>query len=315
MRRKKYASRKGSLYIYTMVMSLEIRIFASRQKTCLHSMEKKISTSKQYAIGFALSGGFIKGFAHLGAMQALDEHGIRPDIISGVSAGAIAGAFIADGREPYEVVDIFMRYKFNDLATWARSTAGLFKLNDFITFLRKNLRAEKIEDLSIPLLIEATDFDHGRQVMFRRGRLAERIAASCCMPIVFSPVRIGNTYYVDGGVLNNMPVAPIRDICDKIIGINVSPVPQGRLQKMNVVNIALRTYTLMFHSNTFEETKRCDLLLEPEDLDRYHNRELEYAGEIFKKGYEHTQKRIDELINETGSIWNLTHQGVINTPS
>lgn len=278
-------------------------------------MEKGSSTHKQYAIGFALSGGFIKGFAHLGAMQALDEHGIRPDIISGVSAGAIAGAFIADGREPYEVVDIFMRYKFNNLATWARSTAGLFKLNDFIDFLRKNLRAEKVEDLSIPMLIEATDFDHGRQVFFRRGRLAERIAASCCMPIVFSPVRIGNTYYVDGGVLNNMPASPIRNSCEKIIGINVSPVPKDRLQKMNVVNIALRTYTLMFHSNTFEEARLCDLLLEPEGLDRYHNRDLEYAGEIFRKGYEHAGKRLDALIKENGSIWNLTRQGVIDTHS
>lgn len=280
-------------------------------------MEKTIAkkTTKQYAIGFALSGGFIKGFAHLGAMQALEEEGIRPDIISGVSAGSIAGAFFADGREPYEVVDIFMRYKFNDLAVWARSTSGLFKLNDFITFLKKNLRAEKIEDLSIPLLIEATDFDNGRQVIFRRGRLAERIAASCCMPIVFSPVRIGSTYYVDGGVLNNMPVTPIRESCERVVGINVSLVPPGRLPKMNVVNIALRTYSLMFHSNTFTEVGQCDLLIEPPGLERYHNRELTYAGEIFKKGYDFTKHLLESRMAEEGSIWNLSHQGVIDTQS
>lgn len=268
---------------------------------------------KQYPIGFALSGGFIKGFAHLGAMQALDEYGIRPDIISGVSAGAIAGAFLADGREPFEVVDIFMRYKFNDLATWARSTSGLFKLNDFITFLKKNLRAEKIEDLSIPLLIEATDFDNGRPAIFRRGRLAERIAASCCMPVVFSPVRIGATYYVDGGVLNNMPVTPIRNLCERVIGINVSLVQPGRIPKMNVVNIALRTYSLMFHSNTFTEVRQCDLLIEPTGLNRYHNRELEYAGEIFKKGYDFTKQLLDSHISESGNVWNLPLQGVIDT--
>lgn len=271
------------------------------------------SCNRQYSIGFALSGGFIKGFAHLGAIQALEEHGIRPDIICGVSAGSIAGAFLADGREPYEVVEIFMRYKFNDLAVWARSTSGLFKLNEFITFLKKNLRAEKIEELSIPLLIEATDFDHGKPVIFHRGKLPERIAASCCMPIVFSPVRIGSTYYVDGGVLNNMPVTPIRKNCDKIVGINVSPVPSDRLSKMNVVNIALRTYTLMFHSNTLEETKLCDLLLEPQGLDRYHNRELEYAGEIFKKGYNYTKQLLDERLASGRSMWDLSLQGVSDT--
>lgn len=274
-----------------------------------------LKKERQYDIGFVLSGGFIKGFAHLGAMQALQEHGLRPDIISGVSAGSIAGAFLADGREPYEVVDIFMRYKFNDLAVWARSTSGLFKLNEFITFLKKNLRAEKIEELSIPLIIEATDFDHGKQVLFRRGRLAERIAASCCMPIVFSPVRIGSTYYVDGGILNNMPVSSIRANCERIVGINVSPVFPERLTKMNLLSIAMRTYTLMFHSNTFTEAKQCDLLIEPEGLDRYHNRELEYAGEIYTKGYDFTQRLIEERIKEKGSIWNLTRQGVIDTHS
>ena len=61
--------------------------------------------SNKYSIGYALSGGFIKGFAHLGAMQALLEHDIKPNIISGVSAGALAGVFYADGNEPHKVLD------------------------------------------------------------------------------------------------------------------------------------------------------------------------------------------------------------------
>ena len=84
-----------------------------------------------YGVGFALSGGFIKGFAHLGMMQALFEHGIRPEIIAGVSAGALAGAFIADGQEPYRVVEIFRREKFNSLTSFAGSVSGLLKLDEF----------------------------------------------------------------------------------------------------------------------------------------------------------------------------------------
>ena len=63
--------------------------------------------SRKYQIGYALSGGFIKGFAHLGVMQALLEHDIKPDIISGVSAGALAGVFYADGNEPHQVIECF----------------------------------------------------------------------------------------------------------------------------------------------------------------------------------------------------------------
>lgn len=62
----------------------------------------------KYNIGYALSGGFIKGFAHLGIMQALHEHGIRPEILSGVSAGALAAVFYADGKEPYHIVELFV---------------------------------------------------------------------------------------------------------------------------------------------------------------------------------------------------------------
>lgn len=71
--------------------------------------------SRKYQIGYALSGGFIKGFAHLGVMQALLEHDIKPEIISGVSAGALAGVFYADGNEPHKVLDYFSGHKFQDL--------------------------------------------------------------------------------------------------------------------------------------------------------------------------------------------------------
>ena len=79
--------------------------------------------SNKYSIGYALSGGFIKGFAHLGAMQALLEHDIKPNIISGVSAGALAGVFYADGNEPHKVLDYIAthhhRYR---LGSWTFGT-------------------------------------------------------------------------------------------------------------------------------------------------------------------------------------------------
>lgn len=73
-------------------------------------------TALKYHTGFALSGGFIRGIAHLGMLQALFENNIRPDILSGTSAGAIASAFIADGREPFEVMELFAGQSFINLA-------------------------------------------------------------------------------------------------------------------------------------------------------------------------------------------------------
>ena len=231
-------------------------------------MENSVLTGKPYNIGYALSGGFIKGFAHLGVIQALLEHDIKPDIISGVSAGALAGVFYGE----------------------------------FIDFLKSNLKAQKLEDLKLPLIITATDLDHGRSMHFHKGNIAERVAASCCMPVLFTPVKIGNTHYVDGGLLMNLPVSTIRNECEKVVAVNVSPL-MAEKYKMNIVSIAMRSYHFMFRANTFPERDNCDLLIEPYNLEGYSNTELEKAEEIFEQGYNTASEVLDQLIEEKGKIW------------
>ena len=239
----------------------------------------------KYNIGYALSGGFIKGFAHLGIMQALHEHGIRPEILSGVSAGALAAVFYADGKEPYHIVELFEHHSFKELTTFSINKQGLLKLDSFIDFLNSNLESKTIEELKIPTIITATDLDHGRIVSFKKGKIAERLAASCCMPILFAPIRINNTYYVDGGILMNLPVSPIRKECE------------------NVVSIALRAYHFIFQANTLPQKGIADLLIESYGLEEYSNRELERAEEIFEKGYNTATELLDRLLLENGTIW------------
>lgn len=258
--------------------------------------------TKKYSVGFALSGGFIKGFAHLGAMQALLEHDIKPDILSGVSAGALAGAFYADGNEPHRVLDFFAGHKFQDLTKMVIPKVGLFELDEFIDFLKSNLKAKKLEELQTPLIITATDLDHGRSVQFYKGPIAERIAASCCMPVLFSPVKIEGTYYVDGGVLMNLPVSTIQNICNRVVAVNVSPLMANKY-KMNIVSIAMRSYHFMFRANTFPEREKADLLIELYNLDGYSNTELEKAEEIFMQGYNIANNLLERLKADKGSVW------------
>ena len=266
------------------------------------NMEKENLTGKTYNIGYALGGGFIKGFAHLGVMQALQERDIKPDVISGVSAGALAGAFYADGNEPYRVLDYFSGHKFQDLTKLVIPKTGLFSLTEFIDFLKSNLKAQKLEELKTPLIITATDLDHGRSMHFHKGSIAERVAASCCMPVLFTPVKIGNTHYVDGGLLMNLPVSTLRNECEKVVAVNVSPL-MAEKYKMNIVSIAMRSYHFMFRANTFPERENCDLLIEPYNLEGYSNTELEKAEEIFEQGYNTALEILDQLTSEKGKIW------------
>ena len=271
--------------------------------------------SRKYQIGYALSGGFIKGFAHLGVMQALLEHDIKPEIISGVSAGALAGVFYADGNEPHKVLDYFSGHKFQDLTKLVIPKVGLFELSEFKDFLKSNLKAKKLEEflrtnlkaknleeLQLPLIITATDLDHGRMVHFHRGSIAERVAASCCMPVMFSPVNIDGTNYVDGGLMMNLPVSTLRRVCNKVVAVNVSPI-MAQDYKMNIVSIAMRSFHFMFRANTFPEREKCDLLIEPYNLYGYSNTELEKAEEIFGQGYNTANEVLSQLLEEKGKIW------------
>ncbi|NDV65095.1 patatin-like phospholipase family protein [Bacteroides sp. 224] len=261
-----------------------------------------LALKKTYNIGFALSGGFIKGFAHLGVMQALLENNIKPDIISGVSAGALVGAFYADGNEPYKVLDFFAGHKFQDLTKLVIPKMGFFDLKEFIDFLKSNLKAKNIEDLQIPLIITATDFDHGKSVHFKKGSLPERIAASCCMPVMFNPVKINGTHYVDGGLFMNLPVSTLKKDCEKVVAINVSPLVAEEC-KMNILNIAMRSYHFMFRANTVPQREMCDLLIEPYNLNGYSNHELEKAEEIFEQGYKTATEVIELFMEEKGKVW------------
>jgi NTE family protein len=237
-------------------------------------------------------------------MQALLEHNIKPDILSGVSAGALAGAFYADGNEPYRILDYFAGHKFQDLTKLVLPKVGLFVLDEFMDFLRSNLKARTLEELKIPLIVTATDLDHGRSVHFYKGDIAERVAASCCMPVLFSPVKIENINYVDGGLFMNLPVSVIRYTCEKVVAINVSPL-MAKKYKKNIVSIAMRSYNFMFRANSLPERDKADLLIEPYNLEGYSNTELKKAEEIFEQGYNVACNTLDQLTVEKGTVWKI----------
>lgn len=232
----------------------------------------------------ALSGGGIKGLCHVGVIKALEEHGIYPDIISGVSAGAVVGAFYGDGFTPDEIAALFEDISFRKMTNIQIPEGGFFRIDAFEKFLKKTLRTKNIEDLKIPLRIVATNLDKGCSVTFEKGNLVEALVASSSIPILFSPKKINGVHYVDGGVLKNFPVSVIRDDCEKIIGINASPLVADDY-KLNVLNVAARIYHFMFKANILTDKEMCDLLIEPVDMANYDTFDVDKGREIFELGY------------------------------
>ena len=253
--------------------------------------DKNVAVIKPYHFGLALSGGGARGFAHVGALKVLDEMGVRPDIISGTSAGSLIGVLYADGYTPDEIIDLFSYLNFSDLAEITIPRSGFFKITRFRNFLKKVLRARYLEDLEIPVMVTATDLDQGCSKTFATGPVIDIVCASCSIPVLFSPVIIDNVHYVDGGVLRNFPVTPIRPFCDIVMGVNVNPMVAKEYKK-SIIGIAERSYGFIFKSNTLADMKLCDILIQTKEIIDYNIFDIENLREIAACGYRDTQEVI-----------------------
>lgn len=241
----------------------------------------------EYRTGLVLSGGGARGFAHAGAIKALAEVGIKPDIVAGVSAGSIAAVMYAAGIEPEKMLELFLNARFTDFCELGVPKDGFFNLDRFKTFLRRNIPYANLEDLPIPTVIGATDLDNGRKVAFETGPLAERVVASCSIPIVFKPVKIDGVRHVDGGVLHNLPAWTIRDRCKYLIGINCSPLSKTPVSN-SLIDIALRSYELLAKTNVVADMELCDIVIRTDEIAKYKVFNLKQIEKVFESGYRYT---------------------------
>lgn len=244
-------------------------------------------STKEYQTGIALSGGGVRGFAHLGVLKALNENGIYPDIIAGTSAGALAGIFYADGYTPQESFDIFYQnniFKFTEVGI---PNKGFLSIEKISKILKKHIKAKTFEELEKPLFVAASNLNDGKVEYFSTGSIIDKVVASASIPVLFKPQTIDNNTYVDGGVFDNLPIAPIKDLCNKLIASHVNPV--GHQAKLDsILQIAERTFHLAVGSTLSEKIKQCDLFIEPEELRNYGILSLGKGPEIFQIGYNAT---------------------------
>jgi NTE family protein len=156
--------------------------------------------------GIALSGGGARGIAHIGILKAIDEAGIRISKVSGTSAGAIVGMLYCSGYAPDSIMEIIRETQFIKYLRPAISKSGLLKLESIIPLFKKYLTNDSFETLNIPLVVAATNVSKAETTFFTEGELIKKVLASCAVPVMFKPVMVRGEAYIDGGVLNNLPV-------------------------------------------------------------------------------------------------------------
>ncbi len=176
-------------------------------------------------IGLALGGGSARGWAHLGVLQVLHEHGIQPACIAGTSIGAVVGAFRAAGKDPalHDLVTRMNWRQFLNFFSFTFPRSGLVDGRRIADFIREQIGEIRIEDLPVPYAAVATDLARGTEVVLDRGDLITAVRASIAVPGIFTPVHRGADLLADGGLVNPVPVSVVRAMgADLVIAVDLN---------------------------------------------------------------------------------------------
>ena len=257
-------------------------------------MMKNESLSGQSGqFGMVLSGGAARGFAHIGVLRAFEENGIEIDCISGSSIGALIGLFYASGKTPDEMMEIaksIKKSKLKAIGPFHFGTAGL----DYVEqLLAKHIEQRHFEELRKPLFVCATNFQTGEYRIFNSGEILSALRASTAIPIKYGEQIIDGVVYIDGGMVNNLPVEPLRECCRTVIGISINPLAY-KSGKMKIRQKIMRLTEFLLNENEARRISLCDYHLEVEGLGDIGFEDYDRAREIHDLGYRSAEKFISE---------------------
>ncbi len=256
-------------------------------------------SSRNNSIGLCLSGGGALGFAHIGVLQSLEDNGIFPQQIVGSSMGAIVGALYAAGITPSEMLQLIKDdklYKISKLMTFRAGflKSGLSNHSILRELIKELIPHNSFEQLKLRFHICVVNLNKAEwEIVDSGNELDLWVAASATIPGLFETLRIGDIFYVDGGLLNNMPAQGIEEFCQIIIGVDVLPhiVPAELNKPIDSLAFAVRT---MQHQNSREGRDLCQFIIEPKAIEGFNEFSFDSFQTIYQHGYDAATKYIAE---------------------
>lgn len=277
-------------------------------------------------LGIALSGGGIRGIAHAGVLKALEDNGIKPDIIGGTSAGSLIAVLYAMGYSPYYIYILFKRYAKE--LTYINggpiiSGIGNFMMNkkNTIRGLKsgKNLETvynkiaykkgvRKINQISMPIVIPTVDIANSKEYVFTNIvpnnvedssqyisniTVGRAVRASSSFPAVFTPCEFENHYFMDGGLLDNIPVNEVKKQgADKVIAVKFDADPIN--EESNIMDIVMKTIDIMGSKISEESLEMSDLVLNVY-TDKVGLLDVEKLDSCYQYGYNCAMENMDKM--------------------
>jgi len=198
-----------------------------------------LKKNKKQRIGLVLGGGGTRGLAHIGALEVIEELGIKIDAIAGCSIGSIIGALYASGKPIKEIKEHVLKYNIYDLLDLSLSKQGIKKTTKLQKFIESFIKIKTFQKLKIPLYVNATNISKSKEIIFSKGNIFQAIRASISVPGLFAPVKIKKMHYVDGAVINQNPFSILPKRINKYIIVNVSSFENPKnIEKFSATKIA-----------------------------------------------------------------------------
>ena len=217
-------------------------------------------------IGVALGAGGMRGMAHIGVLQVLEESGIPIDLISGASVGAFFGAAYAAGMDLYALGAYAVRIAKRDVLDLPNPfRTGLLSGKKFLRLSQIVTDNKTFGETIVPFWCSAVDLESGETAYLHSGPLCEAVRASIAIPGLLRPVQIGKKLFIDGGTVESIPIDILRENgADAVIGIDLSISAPFETQRTNPYRIMFRSVDIM---RTVMDTllpSRADVLIRPD---------------------------------------------------
>ena len=213
-------------------------------------------------------------------------------MLSGVSVGAIIGALYADGHNTEEICHFFRGSSlFQMISLNMPKYGGLANTDRYKSQLGNMLRAKTFEELKIPLIINATELNAGKNIYFKSGELLNCVIASASVPVFFNPTNINGKLYVDGGIFCNLPASVLKEQCEFVIGIHVNPISYHE-STGGLLDVAERAFHLAINGNTVQQKNYCDIVVETREARKFGMFDVSKTDKIFQIGYDAAKKTL-----------------------
>lgn len=254
--------------------------------------------AKPAKIAVVLGGGGAKGYAHIGVLKILEAQKIPIHMIVGTSAGSIVGSLYASGKSAFELQEIALSMDTSNVIDyeWKVWSGGLIKGDKLENFINAHVKNAPLENLRIPFFAVATNFSTGDEIVFARGNTGMAVRASCSVPAIFQPFKIGKNTYVDGGVVSPVAVdVARRNGADVVIAVDISggldkTVPEGSIDSLK------KSVQIMYARIAEYQIKNADVVIRP-NMRQIGSTAMDKFNEAILEGEKAATLKIPELQN------------------